>query len=161
MLAQRQWINQARTKKISHQLVFIYENSVFYFQSWCQAIYMESKVLATRLTLGMQMRRRVKERKRGLGCWMNDPSCRICPPPSQLGLLGSLTPVRHAVSHPASQSRLIQSLGTWYVRDFVDWGGVVWGFDAATCELNLCLLGACAPRSLTSRAHWQLAQIHW
>lgn len=34
MLAQRQRINQARTKKISHQLLFIYEDSVFYFQSY-------------------------------------------------------------------------------------------------------------------------------
>lgn len=43
---------------------------------------MQSKVLATLLTLVMQMSRRVEERKRGLGCWMN-----------QMTPHGSLTPV--------------------------------------------------------------------
>lgn len=149
MLAQRQWINQARTKKISHQLVFIYEDSGFYFQSWCQTVCMESKVLVTCLTLGMQMSRRVEERKRGLGCWMNDTSCRSCPP-LPVRLLGSLTPV--SAMQPPDMQHPIQPLkeggSHLSARDTYTefWGCVMWGFDAAlTCELNLCLLGACSP----------------
>lgn len=71
------------------------------------------------------------------------------PPPRQSGYwtlwLPSQPASRHTVSESASQSRLISSLGTWCVRDFVDWRDVMWGFDAATGELNLCLLGACSP----------------
>lgn len=47
-------------------------------------IYMQSKVLAAPLTLGMQMSRRVEERKRGLGCWMNQMTPHVSaatPPP--------------------------------------------------------------------------------
>lgn len=149
-------------------------------------IYMQSKVLATPLTLGIQMSRRV-ERKRGPDCWMNQMTHM-----SQLSRSGywalwllSQPASRHTVSESASQSTSIQSLGTWCVRDFVDCGDAMWGFNAATCELNLCLLGACRhpptppppplpspppttplpphthPAAVPSPAHWQLAQIHW
>lgn len=48
---------------------------------------MQSKVPVTPLTLGMQMSRRVEERKRGLGCWMNQmtPHVSAAPLPRQLG----------------------------------------------------------------------------
>lgn len=56
---------------------------------------MQSKVLATPLTLGMQIRRR-EERKRGLDCWMNQmtPMSQLSHPlPSQSCYWSLLLPV--------------------------------------------------------------------
>lgn len=153
-----------------------------------EKIYMQSKVLLTFLTLGNANEEKEGEGKEGLTGLLDESDD---PPPSlHLCLfqwcywtpwLLSLPASRHPVSESASQSRLISSLGTWCVRDFVDWRDVMWGFDAATGELNLCLLGACSPTPTTTISstacspsssqppplavpnptHWQPARIHW
>lgn len=104
------------------------------------------------MTLVIQMSRR-EEKKRRFDCWMNQMT-----PMSPLALLSrsgywtlwllSQSASRHTVSESASQSRLISSLDTWCVRDFVDWKDVMWYFDAATGELNLCLLEIYSPHRL-------------
>lgn len=110
---------------------------------------MQSKVLATPLTLGIQISRRV-EGERGLDCWMNQmtPMSPLLPLLSLvIGLSDSCLSRPPDIQH---QSQPLKAhwfnLCTWYVRHFVDWGDVMWGFNATTCELNLCLLGACSPR---------------
>lgn len=90
-----------------------------------------------------------KRGKEGLAVGWMTPHVAVTPPPLPVRLLGSLTPVSASLqtcSIPSSLSKQVDHISRHviHIREF--WGCVVWGFDAAlTCELNLCLLGACSP----------------
>lgn len=89
-----------------------------------------------------------KRGKEGLAVgWMTPHVAAAPPPTSQVaGLSDSCLSQPPDMQHPIQPLKAGGShlLARDTYKEF--WGCVVWGFDAAlTCELNLCLLGACSP----------------